>query len=140
MEYRLFNDTYVIRLDRGEEVMTVLTDLCQREGIQLGSVAGIGAADRAILCLYDVVEKAYSKQVFNEPMEIISLMGTVSCKQGKTHLHLHATLSDAHMQAHGGHVNALVIGGTGEIFLRALPGQVGRRLDEETGLNVLSFR
>ncbi len=140
MEYRLFNDTYVIRLDRGEEVMTVLTDLCQREGIQLGSVAGIGAADRAILCLYDVVEKAYSKQVFNEPMEITSLMGTVSCKQGKTHLHLHATLSDAHMQAHGGHVNALVIGGTGEIFLRALPGQVGRRLDEETGLNVLSFR
>ena len=140
MEYRLFNDTYVIRLDRGEEVMTVLTDLCQREGIQLGSVAGIGAADRAILCLYDVVEKAYSKQVFNEPMEIISLMGTVSCKQGKTHLHLHATLSDAHMQAHGGHVNALVIGGTGEIFLRALPGQVGRRLDKETGLNVLSFR
>lgn len=139
MEYRLFNDTYVIRLDRGEEVMTVLTDLCQREGIQLGSVAGIGAADRAVLCLYDVVEKAYSKKVFNEPMEITSLMGTISCKQGKTHLHLHATLSDARMQAYGGHVNALVIGGTGEIFLRTLPGQVGRRLDEETGLNVLSF-
>ena len=139
MEYRLFNDTYVIRLDRGEEVMTVLTDFCQREGIKLGSITAIGAADRAILCLYDVTEKAYSKKAFNEPLEITSLMGTVSCKQGKTHLHLHATVSDRNMQAFGGHVNALVIGGTCEIFLRTLPGQVTRRLEEETGLNVLSF-
>ena len=43
------------------------------------------------------------------------------------------------MHAFGGHVNTLVIGGTGEIFLRTLPGQVNRRLDEETGLNVLNF-
>ncbi len=139
MEYQKFDDTYVIRMDRGEEVMTTLTDFCQREGIGLGYVSAIAAAERATVCLYDVVEKAYSKHTFNEPMEVTSLMGTVSYKNGQVHLHLHVTLSDADMHAWGGHLNKLVIGGTCEMFLRTLPGQIYRQLDEATGLNVIRF-
>ena len=140
MEFQKFDDTYVIRIDRGEEVMSVLTDFCQREGIKLGQVSAIGAADRATICVYDVVEKQYFKQTFNEPMEVTALMGTVSSKDGQVHLHLHVTLADANLKARGGHLFKLVISGTCELFLRTLPGQVGRQLDEETGLNVLSFQ
>ena len=140
MEFQKFDDTYVIRIDRGEEVMSVLTDFCQREGIKLGQVSAIGAADRVTICVYDVVEKQYFKQTFNEPMEVTALMGTVSSKDGQVHLHLHVTLADANLNARGGHLFKLVISGTCELFLRTLPGQVGRQLDEETGLNVLSFQ
>ena len=140
MEFQKFDDTYVIRIDRGEEVMTVLTDFCQREGIKLGQVSAIGAVDRATICVYDVVEKQYFKQTFNEPMELTALVGTVSSKDGQVHLHLHGTLADANLQARGGHVFKLVISGTCEMFLRTLPGQISRRLDEATGLNVISFQ
>ena len=139
MEFQKFDDAYVIRMDRGEEVMATLSDFCQREDIRLAAVSAIGAVDRAVVGLYDVGEKVYHKKEFNEPMEIASLLGTVTEKDGKPYLHLHATLCDAEMRTHGGHVNELRISATCEMILRLLPGEVGRRLDEETGLNVLSF-
>ena len=139
MEYRRFDDTYVIRMDRGEEVMICLTDLCQREDIHLGYIQAIGAVDRAVVGLYDVTSKVYRKQAFHEPMEMTSLMGTVTSKGGQVYLHLHVTLTDENMAAHGGHVNSLFIGGTCEMILRTLPGRVERQPDEETGLNLFSF-
>jgi predicted DNA-binding protein with PD1-like motif len=139
MEYRRFNDTYVIRMDRGEEVLTTLTGIWEQEGVRLAAVSAIGAADRAVVGLYDVGEQVYHKKEFREPMEIASLLGTVSEKNGKPYLHLHATLCDASMQTHGGHVNELWISVTCEMILRLLPGEVGRRLDEVTGLNVFDF-
>ena len=139
MEYRRFADTYVVRMDRGEEIMTGLADLCEKENIRLASVAAIGAVDHAVVGLYDVGEKVYHKKTFDEPMEIASLLGTVTEKEGKPYLHLHATLCDAHMQTHGGHVNELRISATCEMVLRLLPGAVGRRLDNVTGLNLFQF-
>ena len=140
MEFRRFNDAYVVRMDRGEEVMETLTALCEQEGIRLASVEAIGAVDRAVVGLYDVGEKVYHKKEFTEPMELTSLLGTVTEKDGKPYLHLHATFCDANMQAHGGHVNALHISATCEMVLRLLPGQVGRQLDEVTGLNLFNFK
>ncbi len=139
MEFRHFNDTYVVRMDRGEEVMETLTTLCEQEGIQLASVEAIGAVDRAVGGLFDVGEKAYHKKEFTEPMELTSLLGTVTEKDGKPYLHLHATLCDANMQTRGGHVNELHISATCEMVLRLLPGSVDRRPDEATGLNLFSF-
>ena len=92
MEFRRFNDAYVVRMDRGEEVMESLTTLCEQEGIRLASVEAIGAVDRAVVGLYDVGEKVYHKKEFTEPMELTSLLGTVTEKDGKPYLHLHATL------------------------------------------------
>ena len=139
MEFRRFDDTYVIRMDRGEEILSTLNSLCEKESIRLAAVEAIGAVDRAVVGLYDVGEKVYHRKEFNEPMEIASLLGTVTEKEGKPYLHLHATLCDADMQTHGGHVNELHISATCEMVLRLLPGQVGRRQDDVTGLNVFDF-
>ena len=139
MEFRRFDDTYVIRMDRGEEILSTLNSLCEKESIRLAAVEAIGAVDRAVVGLYDVGEKVYHRKEFNEPMEIASLLGTVTEKEGKPYLHLHATLCDADMQTHGGHVNELHISATCEMVLRLLPGQVGRRQDDVTELNVFDF-
>ena len=139
MEFRRFDDAYVIRMDRGEEIVSCLTALCQQEGIRLASVEAIGALDRAVVGLYDVNEKVYHKKEFTEPLEIASLLGTVTEKDGKPYLHLHATLCDAEMRTHGGHVNELNISATCEMILRLIPGGVGRRPDEVTGLNLFDF-
>ncbi len=139
MEFRRFDNAYVIRMDRGEEVMATLTALCEQEGIRLASVEAIGAVDRAVMGLYDVDKKVFHRKEFQEPMELTSLLGTVTEKDGKPYLHLHATLCDANMQTRGGHVNELHISATCEMVLRLLPGSVGRRPDEATGLNLFSF-
>ena len=52
MEYMKFDDAYVVRLDRGEEIVDSLTKICDREKITLATIEGIGAADHAVIGLY----------------------------------------------------------------------------------------
>ena len=59
MEYRKFGNTYVIRMDRGEEIIKILTDFCKKENVQLGSVDALGAADHAVVGLYDVSSREF---------------------------------------------------------------------------------
>ena len=42
MEYRTPKDTYVIRLDRGDEVISSLTEFCKTENATLGTVQALG--------------------------------------------------------------------------------------------------
>ncbi len=139
MEYRKYGDTYVARIDRGEEILESLTALCRNEGIRLASVQAIGAVDHAVVGLYDVAEQAFLKREFDEPMEIASLIGTVTQTEDAPHLHLHVTLCDREMRTHGGHADALRVSVTCEAVLRVLPGAVGHQRDGETGLSVYRF-
>ena len=41
MEYRKFDDTYVVRLNKGEEVIESLKDLCKNENIELAEITGL---------------------------------------------------------------------------------------------------
>ena len=88
MEFQKFADTYVVRLDKGEEIIASLQKLCETEQIALASVTGIGAADHAVVGLYDVGQRQYHKTELNGPMEITSLMGNVTQKEGAVYLHL----------------------------------------------------
>ena len=139
MEYRRFGDTYVLRLDRGEEVVAALTQFCRDEDVALGSVEGLGAADHVQIGLYDVKEKVYHKTAFDEPMEITSLLGNISRKDGEVYLHLHINLGRADISVIGGHLNECRISATGELFVRRLEGAAERRADPDTGLNLYRF-
>ena len=140
MDYRKYNDTYVIRIDRGEEIMTALTDFCKKEKVTLGAVEALGAADHVQIGLYDVASRQYHKHTFDGPMEITSLLGSISSKDGEPYLHLHINLCREDMSVIGGHLNECRISATCEMFVRVLDGMVNRRLDESvTGLNLYEF-
>ncbi len=139
MDYRKFGDTYLVRMDRGEEILSTLTALCEKENIRLATVDALGAVDHAVVGVYDVPTQIYAKKEFNEPMEITNLCGTVTRKEGQVYLHLHATLCGVDATAHGGHANELRVSATCEMAVRTLPGEVGRAKDEETGLNLFKF-
>ena len=139
MEYRRFQDTYVVRLDRGEEIVASLTRLCEQEDIRLGSVTALGAADHAVIGLYNVTEKQYHKTQLDEAMEITSLVGNITRKDGEVYLHLHINLCNEKMQVYGGHLNECRISATCEMVVQRLDGEVGRLQDPVTGLNLFRF-
>ena len=93
MLYRSVGDTYVLRLELGEEVLTALTAFVEKQHIALGSVYGLGATDHVVVGLYNVSEQVYHKQEINGPMEITSLVGNISTKDGKPYLHLHINVA-----------------------------------------------
>ncbi len=46
MEYRKFDNRFIVRIDRGEEILQKIKELCEKEDIRTGYATGIGAADR----------------------------------------------------------------------------------------------
>lgn len=140
MEYRKFNETYVIRMDRGEEIVSSLTAFCRKENVTLATVEALGAADHVVIGLYDVGARQYHKHNFDGPMEITSLLGSISTKDGEPYLHLHINLCREDMSVIGGHLNECRISATCEMIVRKIEGIVERKLDEEvTGLNLFQF-
>lgn len=139
MEYRRFEDTIIMRLDPDEEILEELTQLAQRENIVLAEVEGLGALKQMNVCVFDTVSKEYYTNSFEEPMELLSLSGTITQMEGKPYLHIHASAGNAKGIALGGHLKKAVISATGEIVVRVLNGQVGRRYSEKIGLNLFDF-
>lgn len=139
MQYKRFNDTYMLRIDKGEEVIQSLTALCEKEDIRLAEVSAIGAADYAAVGVYDLETGIYHREELPFFMEIASLAGSVTRMNGKPYIHLHTTLADQQNKTHAGHVIELRVGATCEMFVRVLPGEVIRKKDEAVGLNLWEF-
>ena len=140
MIYKVFGDTIAVRIDRGEEVLAELKKVCEAEHVAAGSLSGIGAADHAVVGLYEVSTRQYQKTTLSGEMEITSLLGNVSQKDGEVYLHIHAAFADEKTGVYGGPLNECRISGTCELFIQRLNGAIGRKFDDaETGLNIFDF-
>ena len=139
MEYIKQDDTYIVRLERGEEILRSLRSLCSKEDIKAGMINGIGASDHAVIGLFDVNEKVYHQHEFNEPMEITSITGNISAMDDEPYLHIHVNLGREDMSVIGGHLNECVISATCELFIYSINRKIGRTKDPETGLNLYEF-
>ena len=139
MYYQKDGDNYTLRLEIGEDICTAILGFCREQGVLFGEISGIGAVKSAVVGLFDPADKQYHKKELAGPLEMTSLLGSVTEKDGEPYLHLHATFSDEECRCFGGHLNSAVIGVTGEIFLRVINGSMGRRLNPENGLFIFDI-
>lgn len=139
MEYQKFGDTYLVRLDRGEEILEQVETLARKERIALASVHVLGAVDHFTVGVYDTEKQMYKANEFAGAFEIVSLVGTIDQKDGQFYAHLHMSAGDDQGRVFGGHLNRARISATCEMAVRELPGRVDRKKDPETGLNLWEF-
>ncbi len=139
MKYTKFGNKYVIRLEKDEEIVSSLKDLCKKEKISLGTIGGIGAVGEVEVGYFETKTKKYHSKVLKGDMEILNLNGNISEMNGDVYLHLHITVADENLNAMGGHLNSAVISATGEIIIDVIDGKVDREFNEEVGLNLLKF-
>ena len=139
MEYKKFGSKYVVRLNKGEEIVESLIKFAEEEKVSLANVSGLGAGDYVKFGLFDVAEKQYHSNEMNMAFEILSLMGTLSEMNGKPYLHLHICVGDREGHVFGGHLNACNISATCELVVDVIDGKVDREFSEEIGLNLFKF-
>lgn len=139
MQYMKTGNTYILRIDRGEEIVKAVNDLCQKEKIALGSLSGLGAVDRAKLGLYSLEKQAYIVNTFEGEFEITSLIGNITTKDGTPYLHMHMTISDVTGAVTGGHLSEARVAVTCEIVIRTAEGTIGRAPDPVIGINMMVF-
>lgn len=139
MEYQKKGGLYFLRADRGEEILAVLKQFCEKEQIALGFVSGIGAVGRIKMGLFKTGEKRYVCKESTGEFEIVSLTGTITRMDGAPYLHLHIAAADESGVVRGGHLNEAEVSATAELVVFPGSGAVGREFSEEIGLNLFQF-
>lgn len=139
MDYRRFGKTIVMRIDKGEEVLTQLKAMALKEDIKLASVRALGATNDFTVGVFKVEEKKYYANHFTGDFEIVSLTGTISTMNGEYYAHLHMSAGDEQGRVFGGHLNEAIISATCEMVVEVIDGQVGRAHDADVGLNLFKF-
>lgn len=139
MEYRRFNNTIVLRIDKGEEVLEKIKEVALKENIKLANINALGAVGEFTVGVFKTQEKKYYANEFKGDFEIVSLTGTINTMNGEFYSHLHMSAGDDKGQVFGGHLNKAIVSATCEMIINIIDGTVDREYNEEIGLNLFKF-
>ena len=82
MKYTQDGSSYIVRIDRGEDVMAKLAEFARETDIGSATITGIGAASELELGIYNAEISAYKHYTYTGDLEIISLTGNITKKDG----------------------------------------------------------
>ena len=144
MEYRKIGETYYVRMDRGDEIISNLLEICEKESIPSAVFSGIGGCQSAELQVFIPETGTFETEKAEGMLELVSLNGNVvRGENGKLFHHTHALFSFkryGHQGMAGGHLKATTVLYTAEIELRpTIGGAIGRKFDPETGTGFWDF-
>ena len=145
MEYRKISNTFYIRMDRGDEIIGDILEVCRKERIRSAVFSGIGGCSEAEIQTFLPESGTFETQTIRGMLELVSLTGNIICEEPDTLFpHTHAMLSYKEGEHHcvaGGHIKSLTVSYTAEIELRPVIGEIiHRQYDPETGTGFWSFR
>lgn len=140
MQYKKISDNqYLIKLKKGEKIVECLTKFISENKILSGSFYGIGAASYVEVAHYNVETQKYSSIIFDKPLEITNVVGTLGIFESKPLIHPHITVADDQMQVFGGHLVEATISGTAEIIFTDFQKPLYKKLDPEVGLKTFDL-
>lgn len=129
--------TFVVVLDEGDEIVTVLGKFADEHDIGAASLSGIGALSRVNLGFWRPATKDYLITEICEQVELLSFSGNIAWLSTERRIHAHVVVGKADGTAQGGHFMEGSVYPTAEIVITELPAKMRRILDEKTGLSLL---
>ena len=100
MEYKKIDNTYVVKLLPGDEVMASMKAIITKENIKFGKVEGIGRVKDVTLSY--LPGRDHIKKEFKGAFELVTLLGSVLSPE---RIHLHAIIAhDKTLNLTGGHL------------------------------------
>ena len=144
MDHRKYGDTVYIRIDKGEEIIGCIREVCKKENILSAVFSGIGGCSEAQIQTFSPQAKAFETRTVSGMLELVSLTGNViSDENNKLLLHTHAVFAYKDGERHSiaaGHIKSVTVLYTAEIELRpVIGGNIKKLFDPETGTGFWSF-
>ena len=145
MEYRNYNETFYIRLDRNDEIISSILDICKKENIRSATFSGIGGCSKAEIQTFIPSTGEFETSELTGMLELTSFSGNVvTDEEGEYYHHTHAMFTYKQEGKHcvsGGHIKSIEVLYTAEIELRpVIGGIIGRKYDPETGTGFWDFK
>ena len=129
---------HFIKLDKGEDVLAILTEYMNTADINSGTLSAIGVLRDVEVGYYEQEKAQYVKKLFKGDFELLSLSGNIGELNGKRHPHIHVILGDDKANCYGGHLFSAKVGITCEVFITAATMELERIYDDKIKLNLLS--
>ena len=129
---------WVLRLDRGEEIVSTLTAWAQANVVPGGAISGIGSVGEAELGFFRRETGAYERRTFTGEHEILSLLGNLSLLDGTPFPHCHLILAGPDFVAHGGHLFRGVVTVTCEVHVMTSGTPIVRESRPDLGFHPLA--
>ena len=143
MDYRKMNNICYIRVDKGEEIIEKILEVCSIEGIESACFSGIGGCSRAEIQTFNPEEGHFETETIEGMLELVNITGDVIVDNGRLYHHSHAMFTYKDGSEHkmaGGHIKSVTVLYTAEIELRpVIGGRIGRKHDAETGSGFWNF-
>ena len=110
MEYRKIGETYYIRMDRDDEVIEKILDVCRKKSIPSAVFSGIGGCKNAELQVFIPETGSFETEQLEGMLELVSLNGNVvTGDDGQLFHHTHALFTfkkDGQHGMAGGHLKS----------------------------------
>lgn len=144
MDYKKFGDSIYVRLDKGDEILSGIMNVCKKEGILSATFSGIGGCGDVTVATYIPELNDFTPHNKTGLLEMISINGNISADDNdEIFEHTHAMFSyleNGEVKFIGGHLTCAVVSYTAEIEIKpVVNGVIGRKQDELTGITVWKF-
>jgi len=127
----------IYSLKGGAKVPDDILALAKKEGIRTARVEAIGGVEELRLAYFDHVAKRYEEHDFREFLEVTSLLGNITMKDGKPFLHVHGNFGRRDLSALAGHVMSAKVFPLLEVVITPTKNRALRKFDDDLGLNVI---
>ena len=139
MQFQRFGERVQLRLESGEHVAQTLVAWLSAEKIGYATMTGLGAVRSATFSYWNAESQQYETHELQEQLEVVSLIGNVTIRDGAPFAHIHLSLGRRDLSVVGGHFNDAVVHPTLEIWLQPENDTIHRALDESCGLYVMQL-
>jgi uncharacterized protein len=127
----------IYSLKAGAKVPDDIVAIATKEKIPTARVEAIGGVNRLRLAYFNHESKKYEEHEYREFLEVTSILGNFTLKDGKPFLHIHGTFGRKDLSVIAGHVMAATVFPLLEVVITPTRNRALRRFDDKLGLNVI---
>lgn len=132
--------TFVLIFETGDELASGLEKFAEEHSLSAASFKAVGGLSSVRLAWFSWETKKYEPSVvLNEQLELLSMIGDVALKDGKSSVHAHVVIGKQDGTAHGGHLLEAHIRPTCEVVLTESPVYLRKEFDQESGLALIKL-
>jgi len=132
-------DQWMVRVDKGEEVVESLLRFAAEHDVRCASVTGLGGVDEVRIAYLDVELKEYLPREIDGVLELASLVGNLTREGEKPFLHAHVVVSDREFRCYGGHLLRARVAVTGEFAVHVGEAPIQRACNPDLGIKQQHF-
>lgn len=143
MKWKLINNkepkVYAVIMDSGDDVTRCLKSFAKEKQLSAAQFTAIGAFSEVTLGFFDFKIKDYKKVDIKEQVEVLTLTGDISLYKNEPKVHAHVVVGKEDASAYGGHLMKATVHPTLEVIINESPSYLKRKMDEETGLPLITI-